>query len=161
VGRAVFLNVCVCVCVCVRSLYSYERWRTHPLAHWQFFLWAILGAPLIMGNDIRTTDNWTVELLTSPEVLAVNQDVDCVQGSMARALDATETWIKPMHDGTFAVVLLNKGSQATNASVFFDGFVEYVCVCVCVCARAWSVHRSSFSGHTRVHTSHFAPTVLI
>ena len=122
-----------------------------------------------MGNDIRTTDNWTVELLTSPEVLAVNQDADCVQGSMARALDATETWIKPLHDGTFAVVLLNKGSQATNASVFLDGFVEYVCVCVCVCvyvcmcvcARAWSVHRSTFSCHTRVHTSHFAPTVLI
>ena len=39
----------------------------------QFLLWVILGSPLIMGNDIRTLDNFTVALVTSPEVLAVNQ----------------------------------------------------------------------------------------
>eukprot|EP00937_MAST-01D_sp_MAST-1D-sp2_P005850 g5850.t1 len=86
----------------------------------QFFLWAVLGAPLVMGNDIRTMGSATVSLVTAPEVLAVDQDEDCVQGSLARALGATETWIKPLGDESFAVVLLNKGDTAANATVFMD-----------------------------------------
>ena len=65
-------------------------------------------------------DTFTIDLVTSPEVLAVNQDPDCIQGSQARALAATETWIKPLADGTFAVVLLNKGDTAANCTVFMD-----------------------------------------
>lgn len=42
------------------------------------------------------------------EVLAIQADPDCVQGSLVAAPDATETWIRPLHDGSFAVVLLNK-----------------------------------------------------
>ncbi len=70
----------------------------------------ILAAPLILGNDVRTIDNFTLALVTSPEVLLVDQDPDCIQGSLARALGATETWIKPLHDGTFAVVLVSAAS---------------------------------------------------
>lgn len=83
----------------------------------QFFLWAVLGAPLILGNDIRKMDQFTVDLLTAPEVLAVDQDPECVQGSMSRSLGSWESWIKPLHDGDFAVVLLNKGENPTNATV--------------------------------------------
>ena len=50
----------------------------------------------------------------------MDQDEDCVQGSLARALGATETWIKPLRDESFAVVLLNKGDTAANATVFMD-----------------------------------------
>eukprot|EP01062_Namystynia_karyoxenos_P032056 TRINITY_DN23698_c0_g1_i2.p1 TRINITY_DN23698_c0_g1~~TRINITY_DN23698_c0_g1_i2.p1 ORF type:complete len:437 (+),score=147.73 TRINITY_DN23698_c0_g1_i2:72-1382(+) len=86
----------------------------------QFFTWAVLGAPLVMGNDIRRMDNATIALATAPEVLAVDQDPDCIQGSLARAAGATETWIKPLRDGSFAVVLLNKGTAAANATVYMD-----------------------------------------
>lgn len=89
------------------------------------FLWAVLGAPLILGNDIRHMDQFVVDLVTSPEVIAVNRDSDCTQGSLARALDATETWVRPLHGGDFAVVLLNKGTTPTNATLIFDrGFGE-------------------------------------
>ena len=87
----------------------------------QFFLYAVLGAPMIMGNDIRLMDNFTVSLVTQKEVLAVAQDSDCVMGSLARNSDATESWIKPLADGSFAVVLLNKGAMTANATVIFDG----------------------------------------
>lgn len=88
----------------------------------QFFLWAVLGAPLVMGNDIRDMDATTVALVTAPEVLAVDQDADCVQGSLATAYGATETWIKPLADKTFAVVLLNKGDVPSNATVSMNSY---------------------------------------
>ena len=86
----------------------------------QFFLWSILGAPLVMGNDIREMDDFTVGLVTSPEVLEVDQDKQCVQGSLVKAVGPTETWIKPLSDGSFAVVLLNKGESTANATVYMD-----------------------------------------
>ena len=73
-----------------------------------------------MGNDIRHMDNFTIDLVTSAEVLAVNQDPQCIQGSMVRADGATETWIKPLSDGTFAVLLLNKGVAPANATVYMN-----------------------------------------
>eukprot|EP00164_Ancoracysta_twista_P003251 GFYU01004338.1.p1 GENE.GFYU01004338.1~~GFYU01004338.1.p1 ORF type:complete len:461 (-),score=36.95 GFYU01004338.1:21-1370(-) len=86
----------------------------------QFFLWTILGAPLIAGNDIRHMNQFTVDLLTAREVLAVNQDPDCVQGSLVRSLGSWESWIRPLSDKTFAVVLLNKGDTETTATVYID-----------------------------------------
>eukprot|EP01065_Artemidia_motanka_P010782 TRINITY_DN15775_c0_g1_i1.p1 TRINITY_DN15775_c0_g1~~TRINITY_DN15775_c0_g1_i1.p1 ORF type:complete len:434 (+),score=126.46 TRINITY_DN15775_c0_g1_i1:57-1358(+) len=83
----------------------------------EFLTWAVLGAPLILGNDIRRMDNFTLDLLVSSEVLQVNQDSDCVQGSLARSTGAVDIWIKPLHDGSFAVVTLNKGDAVVNASV--------------------------------------------
>lgn len=83
-----------------------------------FFLWAVLGSPLIMGNDIRNMTSETTALVTAPEVLAVQADPDCVQGSLARAVGATETWIRPLSDGSFVVVLLNKGSVPTNCTIY-------------------------------------------
>lgn len=56
----------------------------------QFFLYAVLGAPLIMGCDVRAMSNFTENLATAPEVLAVQADPDCVQGSLARAEASTE-----------------------------------------------------------------------
>lgn len=73
-----------------------------------------------MGNDIRHMDNFTTEMVTSAEVLEVNQDPQCIQGSMVRAAGSCETWIKPLSDGTFAVLLLNKGTTPSNATVYFD-----------------------------------------
>lgn len=87
----------------------------------QFFLWAILGSPLVMGNDIRSMDAFTVDLATSPELLRVQNDSDCVQGTLLHSWDATEAWARPLADGSFAAVLLNKGSSYANATLSFDG----------------------------------------
>eukprot|EP01048_Picozoa_sp_COSAG05_P037137 COSAG05_NODE_17129_length_331_cov_0.900862_1_plen_109_part_11 len=39
---------------------------------------------------------------------------------MVRAAGSCETWIKPLSDGTFAVLLLNKGTMASNTTVYFN-----------------------------------------
>jgi alpha-galactosidase len=36
-------------------------------------LWSIFRSPLMMGGELRDNDEWTLGLLTNPEVLAVNQ----------------------------------------------------------------------------------------
>jgi len=45
-----------------------------------FSLWAILAAPLIAGNDLRTMSEDIIQILTAPEVISVDQDVDGIQG---------------------------------------------------------------------------------
>jgi len=74
----------------------------------EMFLYAVLGAPLILSFDLTKVNQFTMDLVTNHEILAVNQDPDCVQGTNVKAYTAADVWIKPLTDGTFAVVLLNK-----------------------------------------------------
>jgi alpha-galactosidase len=87
------------------------------IAH--FSLWAILNAPLIAGNDLRHMDDSTRFILTNPDVIAVDQDWGGEQGSRFRvdSVAHTEIWIKPMHDGSRAVVLLNLDAVAKSMSI--------------------------------------------
>ncbi|MFE9204555.1 NPCBM/NEW2 domain-containing protein [Micromonospora sp. NPDC007230] len=73
-------------------------------------LWALLNAPLIAGNDIRSMPAWARNQLTDPDVLAVNQDWSGRQGAKLRDSGDTEVWTKKMSDGSVAVVLLNRAS---------------------------------------------------
>ena len=56
----------------------------------QMLLWSVMGAPLILGADIRHLDEFSTKLVTAREVLAVNADPDCVQGSLLRSRDSYE-----------------------------------------------------------------------
>jgi hypothetical protein len=51
--------------------------------------YAILGAPIIIAADIRSMESWAIDLYTAPEVLEVDQDRQCIQGSLSRAVGAT------------------------------------------------------------------------
>lgn len=86
----------------------------------QMFLWAVLGSPILIGADIRSLDNTSLALLTSVEVLAVNQDSECVQGSLVRHEQGGEVWIKPLSDGTFAGVLFNTALQPLSITVILN-----------------------------------------
>jgi alpha-galactosidase len=72
-------------------------------------LWAVLNAPLIAGNDLRRMDATTQNLLTNPEVIAVDQDWAGQQGAKLTDVGDLEIWAKPMSSGGVAVVLLNRG----------------------------------------------------
>jgi len=37
-------------------------------------------------------------------VLEIDQDSDCVMGSLVRAMNESETWLRPLSDGSFGVV---------------------------------------------------------
>ncbi|MET8759430.1 ricin-type beta-trefoil lectin domain protein [Lentzea sp. NPDC004782] len=87
---------------------------TESQAH--FSLWALLNAPLIAGNDLRTMSAATKAILTNTEVIAVNQDWGGRQGNRIVDNGNTEVWTKPMANGSVAVVLLNRNSSTATVS---------------------------------------------
>ena len=83
-----------------------------------FSMWAMLAAPLISGNDIRSMPADVAGVLTNREAIAVDQDSLGVQGFRYSARDSVEIWFKPLVRGDWAMVVLNRG-QAVR-SVSFD-----------------------------------------
>jgi len=80
-------------------------------------LWAIAAAPLIAGNDVRAMGDSSREariareVLLNHEVIAVNQDSLGVQGQMiGNSRAELQVWVKPLRDGSRAVVLLNRAT---------------------------------------------------
>ncbi|ELR23774.1 Alpha-galactosidase, partial [Acanthamoeba castellanii str. Neff] len=47
---------------------------THTEQKSHFSLWALAKAPLLIGCDIRNLSREVFEILTAPEVIAINQD---------------------------------------------------------------------------------------
>jgi alpha-galactosidase len=82
-------------------------------------MWAIMAAPLIAGNDLRSMTQETHDILTNPEVIAVDQDPAGVQGvKVAEATSGLQVWSKKLQrTGARAVALLNRTSGTANITV--------------------------------------------
>ncbi len=85
-----------------------------------FSLWCILAAPLMAGNDLREMSEETRKVLTSPEVIKVNQDPRGIQGYKVYDSGDHEVYNKPLNDGTTAVLLLNKGREIGDITVMWE-----------------------------------------
>jgi alpha-galactosidase len=70
-------------------------------------LWCLLSAPLLIGCDLTTLDEFTLSLLTNDEVLDVNQDPLGDQAQRIVIDDDKQLWVKNMEDGSKAVGLFN------------------------------------------------------
>lgn len=73
-----------------------------------FSMWAMLAAPLIAGNDLRSMNKHTTSVLTNTDVIAVNQDSLGIQGFKLAVADSVETWLKPLVNNEWAVCFLNR-----------------------------------------------------
>jgi hypothetical protein len=80
------------------------------------FVWAVLNAPLMAGNDLTTMTDATRELLTHPGVIAIDQDWGGQQGRLVwTSKDGQQqAWAKPMSTGGQAVAILNRGESAAS-----------------------------------------------
>ena len=89
---------------------------TEGRAH--FSMWAVMAAPLIAGNDLRSMSPATNATLTNAEVIAVDQDPLGVQGRLvASPGNNLQVWSKTLSGtNSRAVVLLNR-NDAGNASI--------------------------------------------
>jgi len=73
-------------------------------------LWSLLAAPLILGCDLTQLDDFTLALLTNPEVIEVDQDP---LGKAARRVwrrGFEEVWARPLADGSRAVGIFNRSA---------------------------------------------------
>jgi alpha-galactosidase len=97
-----------------------------------FSLWAILAAPLIAGNDLRNMRPEIRDILTSKEVIAVNQDTLGRQGRRVSKNEDREVWSKELKDGSRAVILLNRGTVEQNMVVSWEeiGYPDHVSAAV-------------------------------
>jgi len=82
-----------------------------------FSLWCILAAPLIAGNDLSNMYQETIDILTNNEAIAVDQDALGKQGIKVRDDGDSEVWVKPLADGSRAVVLFNRSQKNAEIAV--------------------------------------------
>ena len=86
----------------------------------QVNLWAVLAAPLMLGNDVRIMTRETVSLLNNREVIAVNQDKLGRQGKRVAQTADTQVWAKPLADGSVAVAFFNTSLRTTAVTVTWE-----------------------------------------
>lgn len=89
-----------------------------------FAMWAMLAAPLIAGNDVRSMSASTRAILTNKEVIAIDQDPLGISGFAYKRDKDLEVWFRPLAGGHWAVTILNRGDEPRN--VTFDWREESV-----------------------------------
>jgi hypothetical protein len=82
-------------------------------------LWAISGAPLILGADLTKLSKSTLDIITNPEVIAVDQDPLGLQAiKVVESAPGLQVWVKPLAvSGSLAVVLLNRTASPAPVAV--------------------------------------------
>ena len=98
---------------------TYEENKSH------FTLWAMMAAPLILGNDIRNfikadgavdTDNKILGILTNKDVIDIDQDKRGIQCIRLKTNAVTDVLVKPLENNEVAVCFFNKGPVKCNMS---------------------------------------------
>lgn len=82
-----------------------------------FSLWAIMASPLLIGTDLRKIKPEALDILLNKEVIAVDQDPLGVQGHQVRDANGIHVIVKPLKDGSRAVVVFNEADSAQDVDV--------------------------------------------
>lgn len=83
-------------------------------------LWCLLSAPLLIGCDMTKLDDFTLNLLSNDEVLAVNQDPLGKQASQITQGALAQVWAKDLEDGSKAVGLFNLDDDPQEVTAKFS-----------------------------------------
>jgi alpha-galactosidase len=76
----------------------------------QFSMWAVMAAPLFLGNDVFHMSPYARDTVTNKEAIAVDQDPLGIQGDVVKEYDGgrLQVWVKKLKNGANAVALLNR-----------------------------------------------------
>jgi alpha-galactosidase len=88
-----------------------DEYKTH------MSLWAILAAPLLAGNDLRSMTPEILAILTNKEVIAVDQDKLGKQGQRAWQGGEQEIWTRSLSGGAIAVALFNRANSEAKVTL--------------------------------------------
>lgn len=83
-------------------------------------LWSLLSSPLLIGCDMERLDEFTLNLLTNDEVIAVNQDELGRQAAQTIVDGRKQVWVKELADGSRAIGLFNLAQEPQEISVSWD-----------------------------------------
>jgi len=88
-----------------------DEYKTH------MSLWAILAAPLLAGNDLRSMTPEILAILTNKEVIAVDQDKLGKQGQRVWQAGEQEIWTRQLSGGAIAVALFNRANAEAKVTL--------------------------------------------
>lgn len=81
-------------------------------------MWAIIGAPLILGMDLTTAPQSVIEIAGNPEVIAIDQDAAGNQGVTVLREGDAQVVVKTLAErGAKAVALINRGAGRVDVSL--------------------------------------------
>ncbi|MCO8276213.1 ricin-type beta-trefoil lectin domain protein [Actinoplanes sp. TRM 88003] len=110
-----------------------------------FAMWAVMAAPLIAGNDIRSMSAATQTILKNPRLIAINQDTLGRQGAQVAGDADHRVLAKRLSNGDVAVALFNQSNatrtiSTTAAAIGKSGASSYALV------DAWTGATTATSG---------------
>jgi alpha-galactosidase len=76
-----------------------------------FSMWAMLAAPLMAGNDLRSMSDDIKTILTNKEVIAINQDPLGNQAFRWLDMGNREIWVKFLKNDELAVCFMNRSDS--------------------------------------------------
>lgn len=88
---------------------NYEEDKAH------FTMWAMMHSPLLLGNDLTSLSDETLEIITNKDIIALNQTNYVYQARRMVDYGDMEVWAKPLIDsmsGEVAVALLNRSEES-------------------------------------------------
>jgi alpha-galactosidase len=81
-----------------------------------FALWAMLAAPLMAGNDVRSMTSATQTILKNQNLIAVNQDSLGLQATQVAGDSTRRVLAKRLANGDVAVALFNQSGSTSTIS---------------------------------------------
>ena len=93
-------------------------------------LWSLLSAPLLLGCDLASLDDFTLNLLTNDEVIAINQDILGKSARQKIKNDNYQIWVKELEDGRRAIGIFNLSDKFQTIKVDWSeiGLTELLAV---------------------------------
>ena len=76
-----------------------------------FSLWCLFASPLLIGCDMEKLDDFTLNLLTNDEVIAIDQDPLGKQATCVQTIGDLRIYVKALEDGSHAVGFCNFGLE--------------------------------------------------
>lgn len=81
-------------------------------------LWCIFRSPLMMGGELRLCDNWTLSLLTNPEVLHL--ETGCFGAEQLERTEKEAVWVSTDRSGGKNLALFNLSEREIKISVSLE-----------------------------------------
>lgn len=77
-------------------------------------LWSLFSTPLLLGCDLEKLDEFTLNLLTNDEVIAVNQDALGIQATCVQTIGDLRIYVKDLEDGSRVAGFCNFGLEKVD-----------------------------------------------
>ncbi len=82
-------------------------------------IFSLLAAPMLIGCPIERLDDFTLNLLSNDEVIAINQDPLGKSARLVKDENGLQIWLKQLEDGSYAVGLFNIDGYGTSPESYF------------------------------------------